>query len=243
MPLISFAFIYGANEDLHILPSSEDITSLSQLYNVSAFENTLFCFEAHKWISSVHVPLLDVLAAVAYLGHYTTFIVYPLYLLYRGQAIMILDFLHLVGWVMWAHYLVWLFLPTAPPWLYDVTSHQPSNTPLPSFDVLRPEGCAFARLDTIMENSFFFDMFQENPVPFASFPSAHVGLTVCLLITAPSDVIIFAIWSVWMSWATMYSCHHYLSDVLGTVILVTTVKQIISFIKRDNQSKFKDCIV
>ena len=114
IPYLVFLFIYGINKQTHILPKYSDIDCV-KLYNVSAFEYSIFHFHPHKLVSSVHNTLFDFLSAVPYLIHYVIPVLYPVYLYLRGQTEYISKFYWLLGWCMWVYFIIWSFLPTSPP--------------------------------------------------------------------------------------------------------------------------------
>ena len=217
------------NQQVHILPRFTDIDCV-RLHNVSAWESVIFRgFAPHRFISSHHTPFLDVLSGLPYLLHYVIPVIYPLFLYYRGQIDDVCRFYWLLGWAMWVHYLIWFLLPTAPPWVYDNWSKF-SNTTMPPFHLQHKEGCAFARLDARTGIPFFFNLFASNHVPFASFPSGHVSWPMCIYLTWAPGGKLFIGYVVWMAWATLYSCHHYLIDALCAVVLVISTKKLLLYL-------------
>ena len=227
---IMFLVLYRINQQVHILPRFSDIDSM-RLHNVSAWESIIFGeFAPHHFVSVHHTPLLDVLSTIPYSLHYFIPVLYPLYLYYHERITDISQVFWLMGCTMWIHYLIWFLLPTAPPWVYDNWSKF-SDTTMPPFHLQHKEGCAFARLDTQTGIPFFFNRFASNPVPFASFPSGHVSWPMCIyLMWAPGGKL-FIGYIVWMVWATLYACHHYLSDALCAIILVVTTKTLLLHLK------------
>ena len=229
IPYLVFLMIYGINQQVHILPRFSDIDCV-RLHNVSAWESVIFRgFAPHRFISSHHTPFLDVLSAVPYLIHYIIPIIYPLFLYSRRQIEDVCRFYWLLGWAMWILYLIWFLLPTAPPWVYDNWSKF-SNSTMPQHHLQHKEGCAFARLDARTGIPFFFNLFASNPVPFASFPSGHVLWPMCIYLTWAPGGKLFLSYVVWMTWATLYSCHHNLIDSLCAVVLVITTKRLLSYL-------------
>jgi len=88
-------------------------------------------------------------------------------------------------------------------------------------DLSHREGAAFARVDAFVGVSFFFRMFSGNPVPFAAFPSGHVAWPTCMLMTAPpGGRLRFTAYVLLVTWATLYTSHHYPLDALAAVGVV-----------------------
>ncbi len=242
IPYLSFLFVYGINGHVHILPRASD-SDCVYLYNVSAFETGLLGFAPHKLVSSLVHPALDVLAAVPYLLHYVIPVIFPLYeVVIRGRPEVACQFYRLLGAAMWLHFLVWFFLPTAPPWLYaNREAYLGAELPIPPIQLQHKEGCAFARLDALTGIPFFFNMFDSNPVPFGSFPSGHVCWPMCILATAPPGGRLFAIYIVWVTWATLYSCHHYVSDAVMAILIVLVTKRLQSLLCTSSNPRRRPC--
>ena len=242
IPYILFLFFYGINGQIHLLPRFDDIDCIT-LHNISAFEQFVFHFQTHKLISSLSSPVLDILSAVPYLCHYVIPVLYPLFLYCKGRIDDVPKFYWLLGWVMWAHYTVWFLLPTAPPWLYaNAEQYKQANMTIPPLPDQHKEGCAFGRLDAMTGIPFFFNMFKGNPIPFGSFPSGHVAWPTCIYLTLPPGGRFFLLYIVWMAWATMYSCHHYVSDAIAAVILVICVKKSIGYLSdRATRTRESSC--
>ena len=249
LPQLLFLIVYGLNVHLHILPQLADLGCV-HLYNVSAVEEAVLHFSPHQLVSSLSNGVFDVLCAIPYLLHYAIPVGYPLFLYLRGQADDAARFYWLLGWSSWALFAVWFLLPTAPPWLYDSgygDYMRHTNKTLLTTDLissLHKEGCAFRRLDAWTGVPFFYNMFRNNPVPFASFPSGHVVWPACIYATSPPGGRVFALYVLWVSWATLYTCHHYLSDVIAAVVTVILVKRLLTYIAdRSARTRNHDCAV
>ena len=224
IPYISFLITYGANVYVRILPVSDDLSSV-RLYNVSYWESLVIPFSVHKWISSRHYTLFDFLSAVPYLAHYCIPVLFPLFLYLSDRLDSVSRFYRLLGLSCWAQYVIWYLLPTYPPWSYAT---EPTSAPvqttleLAASVVQLPEvgksmlldhmeGQAFSRLDQIMNIKFFHSMFAGNPVPFAAFPSGHVAWSMCMLLVLPNESRrVMFVYVCWVTWAVLYSGHHYL---------------------------------
>lgn len=250
LPQLLFLLIYGLNMRFHLLPKLSDLGCVN-LYNVSAVEEALLHTVPHRLVSSLSNPVLDVFSAIPYLLHYSIPVGYPLYLYVRGQTDDIGRFYWLLGWASWMLFAIWFLLPTAPPWLYDSGYGEylrGTNNSLLTGDLLSSlhnEGCAFARLDARTGIPFFYNIFKNNPVPFASFPSGHVVWPSCIYATSPPGGRLFALYVLWMTWATLYSCHHYLSDAIAAILVVIVVKRLLSQIaNRSTRTRpLLDCYV
>ena len=183
----------------------------------------------------MHTHLLDFLAALPYLMHYILPVVFPLYLFLSNRLEDISKFYWLLGWVMWCHYFIWLVFPHAPPWVLDHMAR--NNASSIAQAMMHREGCAFARVDAYTGIPFFFNMFNGNPIPYGSFPSGHVAWPLCAHLVGGPGGNYFVLYIVYMGWATLYSCHHYLLDAIGAVVLVLAIRRIIAYFSLDYRCK------
>jgi membrane-associated phospholipid phosphatase len=224
------------------------------LFNIGEFEKSLFQFTPNLLVASVHCPAFDLLSTIPYLAHYIIPIVYPLILVLVGRVDSARQFYRLVGWTMWMHYFLWFLLPTGPPWYYSSQTAAGAATGSSTLPNLAEhglaagrqlesnsssisaaaavavrqlrEGPAFARVDAMTGRQFFRSMFAGNPVPYAAFPSGHVAWPTCIALTQPSTYNWpFVAYVAVVAWATMYSGHHYLSDVIGALVVVFVVNR------------------
>ena len=263
LPFLVFLAIYGLNGHVPILPRAEDAHCV-RLRNVSAFEETLFGHgrAPHLVVSAASSPALDVLSAIPYLIHYLIPAAYPLYVVVFVRpsttgsrsstewCSRIVRFYLLLGWSMWVHYAIWFMLPTAPPWvaanLAVYRRLDPTGRPPPLHAQPR-EGCAFSRLDRLVGVAFFRTIFSGNPIPFASLPSGHVAWPTCVLVTQMRHGctrrrrVLLGVYVIWVSWATMYSCHHYMSDIIAAVIVVFAVDRLITCFRRHGHANGAFC--
>ena len=228
VPYLIFLMIYGLNNVLHIQPGLEDIGCV-HMHTINNIEKFVLGFHPHEVISSVHNTFLDFLSAIPYLIHYVIPVLFPLYLAWRGLTEEIHRFYWLMGWCMWLNYFIWLAFPHTPPWVL-LNLQQPHNASTPIADLMEHrEGCAFQRLDEYTGLHFFHNMFKGNPILFASFPSGHVAWPTVMYLSGPAPGgSYFILYILYIAWATMYTCHHYLLDAIGAIVMVMSAKKIIT---------------
>ena len=230
LPFVLFLIIYALNKVIHIQPAIEDLGCV-HIHTINAIEQFLLGFHPHKLISAHHSIFLDALASVPYLMHYGLPVVFPLYLLLIGKLEDVTKFYWLLGWVMWLSYLIWLVFPHTPPWVIDNIEQHNSTM---SLAMQHKEGCAFARLDAFTGLHFFHNMFNGNPIPFGCFPSGHVAWpTIIYMVGAPGGNL-FICYILWVAWATLYSCHHYLLDAIAAVVVVVVTNKILTYLAEKN---------
>ena len=228
IPYLMFLLIYGINKVVHIQPLLEDIGCV-HIHTINTIEEFIFGFHPHKVISSMHNSFLDIMSAIPYLIHYIIPIIFPLYLFLTGRVDDIPKFYWLLGWMMWVHYFIWLIFPHTPPWVLDHMERNNASTI--SIAMHHKEGCAFSRVDKMTGIKFFYNMFNGNPIPYASFPSGHVAWPTTIHLTGGPGGNLFLLYILWMCWATMYSCHHYLLDAIGGFVVVVATKKVLTYLQ------------
>ena len=244
IPYLVFLAFYLSNGKLHILAQNSDS---DKVYNISNAEYSVLHFHPNVLISSHHFIALDFLAAVPYLIHYVLPILYPIYLVLKGAPEDIMKFYWLLGCFLWLQYVIWFFLPTAPPWYYDNQLRYQQDGLMPPMNEQHREGCAFRRVDETTGYRFFFKMFANNPVPYGAFPSGHVAWPTAICLTNPPLGGFCWLYVLYVAWATLYSCHHYLSDAVCAILLVVLVRKIVLACRRKQiqfgpLNKVRNCI-
>ena len=221
-PYIMYLIIMGLNSKLHILAGNSDA---HLVYNISYMEYKLLGFHPNNLVSSLSWMPFDFLAALPYLIHYILPVVYPVYLAVQGRLDDIIRFYHLLCCFLWLQYVIWYFFPTAPPWYYDNLYEYETKGYTPPFHEQHHEGCAFRRVDEAIGYPLFFNIFASNPAPFGAFPSGHVAWPASICATHPPLGNACWIYVLHMSWAAMYSCHHYISDILFSFLIIYVTKR------------------
>ena len=115
-PQILFLICYGLNTTTHILPLFSDLGCV-RLNNITAVEINAIGFSTNRWLSSSPDHVLDILAAIPYLLHYTIPVLGPLYIYLTHGLEDVARFFWLLGWASWVLYAIWFIYPTGPPWL------------------------------------------------------------------------------------------------------------------------------
>nr|POE48131.1 inositol phosphorylceramide synthase catalytic subunit aur1 [Quercus suber] len=124
--------------------------------------------------------------------------------------------------------LIQMFFPCSPPWYENMYGLAPANYSMKG----SPAG--LAAIDKLLGINMYTSTFTASPVVFGAFPSLHSGCATIEALfmahTFPKLRPLFAIYFLWMWWATMYLSHHYAIDLTaGALISATTY-----FIARGN---------
>ncbi|CAD5117266.1 DgyrCDS6057 [Dimorphilus gyrociliatus] len=228
LPFLLFLTVYGNFVKLrHFLGITDDDV---YVFTISRIEEAIFTVQPHRIVSSLHCSVLDVLAALPYLLHYAWPVLYPIYAFLTNRPENAGRFLQLLALVMWLHMVVWLCMPTAPPWFVDSLGNDVDLRS--AVAAAKPsEGAAFARVDKLFHAHLFHNMYSGNPCIFGSFPSGHVAWPFAVYLTGPPGGNYFLIYIVWIIWASMYSIHHYLLDGLVAIIIVTFSWKVLQYLR------------
>ncbi|KAJ7327716.1 hypothetical protein OS493_026594 [Desmophyllum pertusum] len=132
----------------------------------------------------------------------------------------VFPFLWCAGWVNLVAIIIQFLFPTAPPWYVDSVVFSPNG------DVLKAAAneAGFHRLDAVLGVPFFHGIYAASPLAFGAFPSLHVAWPAVILVSGPWINEKFAMFHiVWITWAALYSNHHYGVDAVGGIFLVFLV--------------------
>lgn len=188
-------------------------------------EYSMFQCLPHQILSRFSNIPFDVLAGVPYMLHFALpvlFIAYNVIRRRRGGVPLIYQYLWCVGWVNIIAVLIQFLFPTAPPWfndsaVYDETTGQVISS--------MPNEAAFQRIDAMLGIPWFKNLYGKSPLKFGSFPSLHVAWPTVIFLHKPwFSTKVGLLHVLWITWAALYSSHHYLIDALGGISVVVAVK-------------------
>ena len=188
--------------------------------HLPAIEYFLFGCLPHQIISRWTHPVLDVLAAFPYLAHFILPFGYPVYCYYHraklGNTIEpAMRAFWLGGQVAFLAVLFQFTFPCSPPWfnesaVYDADGHLMSY----AFNE-----AGFQRIDALIKQPLFREIYSNAPVTHGSFPSLHAAFPTIIFLNG--SWVAHGGWKfglchvLLISWAALYSHHHYLIDILG----------------------------
>ena len=184
-------------------------------------ESVVFHCHPHRLFSKIANPFLDCLAAVPYLIHFPLPAFFLLYLLvHPKKRYSVLTFAWCAGWVNLCALCLQYIFPTAPPWYVDSVVYGTDGNVAKAAS----NEAGFQRLDAFIGMSFFHQVYSASPLKFGAFPSLHVAWPAIICVNKPWIGKKFAWFHVfWISWAALYSHHHYGVDALAGIILVFIV--------------------
>lgn len=166
-----------------------------------------------EYFSLHHTTLADFLAGCFYLCWVPLPIGFGLWLFFRGERRMYLHFALAFLFVNLVGFCGYYIHPAAPPWYALNYGFTP--------DFTTPGNVAgLARFDSLVGVPVFNSIYVNNSNIFAAVPSLHAAYMLVATIyavlsrrswalTAVMAVVTIGIW-----WTAVYSCHHYIIDVL-----------------------------
>lgn len=187
-----------------------------------AIEYNLFGCLPHQVVSRWTHPILDVLAAIPYLMHFLLPFGYPVYCFYHraklGNTIEpALRGLWLGGLVASLSVLFHFMCPTSPPWFNESAVYN-ADGDLVSFAF---NEAGFQRIDALIHLPLFREIYSNAPVTHGSLPSLHAAFPAIIFLNGAwvaHGGWKFGLFHVfWISWAALYSHHHYLVDILAGI--------------------------
>eukprot|EP00117_Sycon_ciliatum_P042737 scpid7802/ scgid31048/ Inositol phosphorylceramide synthase catalytic subunit aur1; Aureobasidin A resistance protein homolog; Phosphatidylinositol:ceramide phosphoinositol transferase len=185
-------------------------------------EEMVFQCLPHRILAKFAHPLLDFIAAIPYLVHFPLPVLFGLYLLSdKRRRPLIFRFFWCAGWVNLSALCIQFIFPTAPPWFADSAVFDDDDGKLIS---VSPNEGGFQRLDARLGISVFHSIYSKSPVTFGAMPSLHVAWPMIILMSRPWVNKKFAAFHVcWITWAALYSNHHYGVDAMAGIMLVVLV--------------------
>ena len=117
------------------------------------------------------------------------------------------------GWMNLIGVAIQLTFPCSPPWYENMYGLAPANYSIHG----SPAG--LAAIDELFGIALYTPTFTGSPMVFGAFPSLHAGSAVMEALfmshVFPRLTPLFALYALWLWWATMYLSHHYAVDLVG----------------------------
>lgn len=179
------------------------------------------CFP-HQVLAKFANPVFDILAAIPYLIHFPLPALMVLHkLVDKRRRSTLFFYMWIAGWCNFVGVFIQFVFPTAPPWYMDSVVFNPQGSELKA----GYNEAGFHRLDAVLGFPLFHKLYSASPVKFGAFPSLHVAWPTIVLVCDPWISERFAkIHVLWITWAALYSNHHYGVDALGAIIMVFAVR-------------------
>ncbi|XP_074621859.1 uncharacterized protein LOC141880275 [Acropora palmata] len=220
IPFVGYLLIFSNYCLLRILLGLGKVTKPNHTF-LPWMEILVFHCFPHQIMAKFAHPVLDCMAAMPYLLHFALPFLFAFFKVVSiGSIRGMFPYLWCAGWVNLVAAVIQLLFPTAPPWYVDSVVFSPVGEVLKT----APNEAAFHRLDASLGVPFFHGIYAASPVPFGAFPSLHVAWPAVILVSGPWINEKFAMFHVvWITWAAIYSNHHYGVDAVGGIFLVFLV--------------------
>lgn len=188
--------------------------------SIRATELALFGFGSNatpgERLARLQTPALDLLFAAPYFVFAFVVIVYAL-VLYRLDRPRMSRFLWSFALANVIAFLIWVVVPSAPPWYQHAYGcHADLSAPASPAGLLR--------VDALLDVDYFSTLYGKSTYMFGAWPSLHCTYPMIGLITAWRHAgwrtrPIHTIYVLWMFCASVYLDHHYLIDGLSGFLL------------------------
>ena len=189
---------------LGILTVIDPITRyFNRIYNISKIE--AYLGYPHRKVRRVESKSLDVVCGLTYLSYY---LVLAWNLAWNAGFFDELAKLHAFGLVIHACF------PTPPPWMFEAES---------GIQTIYGQEALLCKFDNIVGMPIFATIYSGNPSIFGSFPSLHVATSMMCYLNTPGFLTL--LYMLTMSFSSMYTHHHWLSDVVGSALLCIALKK------------------
>jgi len=220
LPFLSYLLVFSNYRILRRITGLDSVLTPNANF-LPWLEMLVFHCYPHQILATFSNPIFDFMAAVPYLIHFPLpafFLVYKFF--YTKSVHGALPFLWLAGWVNLVAVFIQFFFPTTPPWFVDSAVWSAEGQLLKA----GANEAGFHRLDRVLGFPFFHNIYSASPVKYGAFPSLHVAWPAMILVCGPWISEKFALGHVaWITWAALYSNHHYGVDAIAGIVLVFLV--------------------
>lgn len=163
-------------------------------------------FAQHHW------AVADMLAAVPYCVFVYFAFVYAAFLFFVDRPRM-RYFLWALAIANYISFVMWLVVPTAPPWyIREYGLVVDLSTP--------PYAAGLLRVDQLFGMHYFQEFYSRASSVFGAMPSMHCAYPMLGLLTAWRSTTwktrpLHLVYAAWMAWAAVYLDHHWVWDVIA----------------------------
>jgi hypothetical protein len=178
-----------------------------------------------EWLQQHHTPAADLVLATPYFVFAYVVIIYGLALYWLDRPRMS-RFLWSFALANAIAFVVWVFVPSAPPWYQHAHGCQADLAASPS-------AAGLLRIDALLNIHYFSSLYGKSTYMFGAWPSLHCTYPMIGLLTAWRHAgwrtrPIHLLYVLWMFCASVYLDHHYLVDGLSGFCLAGLSVYIVS---------------
>lgn len=178
-----------------------------------------------EWLQQRHTAAADLVLATPYFVFAYVVIIYALVLYWLDRPRMS-RYLWSFALANAIAFVVWVFVPSAPPWYQHVHGCQADLA-------ARPSAAGLLRVDALLNIHYFSSLYGKSTYMFGAWPSLHCTYPMIGLLTAWRHAgwrtrPIHLLYVLWMFCASVYLDHHYLIDGLSGFCLAGLSVYIVS---------------
>lgn len=203
-----------------------------------ALENIFYGANLSNILSAHTSTFLSVMAWLPYgIMHYGAPVVCSIIMFIFAAPGTVPMFAKCYGWMNLIGVAIQLTFPCSPPWYENMYGLAPANYSIHG----SPAG--LAAIDKLFGIALYTPTFTGSPVVFGAFPSLHAGSAVMEALfmshVFPRLTGLFALYTLWLWWATMYLSHHYAVDLVGGSLLSGVIFHVVKskFLPRQQPNK------
>lgn len=196
-------------------------------------EQRLFAFGGvppSQFFADHHNAFFDIFFALPYTFFWAIAVGYTIFLYFRNRVQM-QHYLWVLALTHAAAFVIWMALPTAPPWYVLQNGCAIDINALPS-------PAALMRLDHLFGITYYEGFYSRDPTVFGALPSLHctfptAGLLAVWRAARWPQRLVHLGYVLWMLTASVYLGHHWLLDgLLGIAIAVAADMVVVRFLPR-----------
>jgi membrane-associated phospholipid phosphatase len=170
-----------------------------------------------EYFATRHAPFFDLLFAIPYTAFWMVAVAYGLWL-YFADRLRLRRYIWLLAAAYIVAIIIWMVLPSAPPW-YVIQNGCAVDLQA------APSAAALLRVDQLLGISYFEGFYSRSPNVFGALPSLHCAFPMAGLLAAWRDVgwpqrLVHIVYTLWMVAASIYLTHHWLIDGLTGIAIV-----------------------
>jgi inositol phosphorylceramide synthase catalytic subunit len=188
----------------------------------------------NEYFKTLHIPVLDLLSGFFYINWVPVPLLFAIWLFINNKKIF-LKFSYCFVFTNILGYIIYFMYPSAPPWYIEQYGFQ-----------LQPNivgnAAGLIEVDKILGNHLFENLYKQNTSVFAAMPSLHSAYPLLCFLYGRQlknrwfDVI-FAIFSLGIWFAAVYTRHHYLIDVIAGIIVAIVGYNLFEYISEKTRAK------
>lgn len=232
IPILLFTFLYFSSMYLRCSESMRKYFPVN--FEVVPLLDSIFLGYFLRLVLTYYKNgVFTVIAVIPYFFHFIFPYLFIFCLVIQRRSVDAFKFGFLVGASSIIILIFQIFLPTAPPWAHSLNLNSTTIDSLqcsgfggiiePDISLKYKLAGRFSYFYDEYKISFVSEVFSLNKNVFGTFPSMHIAWVLCSILAGGWIIRIYwinYIHLLWLSWAVIYSEHHYVVDIFASFIFV-----------------------